>query len=125
ILATAVGITVAYVMSVRYHVESALDVAVMGLIIGIGLAFNIWRWVRLVRRGHRARTPWTREMEGASDDLGGAVRVVLGTPTLVYVFLAGAMIAFGMNGLVGWGPTFMTRMFGLTAGQSAALLGKW
>jgi sugar phosphate permease len=54
-----------------------------------------------------------------------ATRVVLGTPTLTYLFLAGAMISFGLNGIVGWGPTFMTRTFDLTAGAGAALLGKW
>jgi MFS family permease len=43
----------------------------------------------------------------------------------VYIFLAGAMISFGMNGLVGWGPTFITREFNLTAGAAAAMLGKW
>lgn len=125
IIASVIGIIVAYVLSVRYGIESALDVAVLGLIFAGGLTFNIWRWVRLVREGHRAETPWSREVEGAVDDLRKAMRVVLATPTLVYVFLAGAMIAFGMNGLVGWGPTYMTRTFGLTAGQSAALLGKW
>lgn len=125
IIATLIGIAVAYVLTVRYQVESAIDVAVMGLIFAVGLALNIWRWVRLVRRGQRDDTPWSRQVEGAVDDLQRAVRVVLATPTLVYVFLAGAMIAFGMNGLVGWGPTYMTRTFGLSAGQSAALLGKW
>jgi hypothetical protein len=125
IVATVLGITVAFVLSVNYGVESALDVAVMAVLIGIGLALNIWRWVRLVRRGHREETPWTRQMEGAINDLVRAGRVVLATPTLVYMFLAGAMISFGMNGLVGWGPTFMTRTFELTAGQAAAMLGKW
>lgn len=125
IIASVIGIVVAYVLTVRYGIESALDVAVLGLIFAGGLTFNIWRWVRLVRLGHRSETPWSREVEGAVDDLRKAMRVVLATPTLVYVFLAGAMIAFGMNGLVGWGPTYMTRTFGLSAGQSAALLGKW
>jgi sugar phosphate permease len=50
---------------------------------------------------------------------------VLGTPTLVYVFVAGAMISFGMNGIVGWGPTFIARELGLTSSQAATLLGKW
>jgi sugar phosphate permease len=50
---------------------------------------------------------------------------VLSTPTLTYVFIAGAMISFGMNGIVGWGPTFISRELGLTASQAATLLGKW
>src|SRR5690606_39628924 len=80
IIASVIGIIVAYVLSVRYGIESALDVAVLGLIFAGGLAFNIWRWVRLVREGHRAETPWSREVEGAVDDLRKAMRVVLATP---------------------------------------------
>ena len=125
LVATVLGITAAYVLSVRYGVDSALDVAVMALIIGVGLALNIWRWVRLVREGHRSETPWSPKLEGALHDLVHASRVVLATPTLVYMFVAGAMISFGMNGLVGWGPTFMTREFDLTSGQAAAMLGRW
>jgi MFS family permease len=124
-VAVVIGLLAASILSVRYGVDSALDVAVMAGIIAIGLALNIWRWVRMVRGGHRDETPWTTGMEGALDEMVNATRVVLGTPTLTYLFLAGAMISFGLNGIVGWGPTFMTRTFDLTAGAGAALLGKW
>jgi sugar phosphate permease len=50
---------------------------------------------------------------------------VLRTPTLGYLFVGGAMISFGMNGLVGWGPTFLSRELGLSAGASARLFGTW
>ena len=125
LLATVIGLAAAWLLTVRYGAGSAVDVAVLAFCIGIGLTFNIWRWVHQVRRGRRAETPWTREMEGALDDLVRAVGVVLATPTLVFLFLSGAMISFGMNGLVGWGPTFMNRYFDLSAGSAAALLGKW
>ena len=46
-------------------------------------------------------------------------------PTLVFIFVSGAMISFGTNGLVGWGPSFMTRKFGLTSAAAAELLGPW
>ena len=54
-----------------------------------------------------------------------ALRTVLRTPTLVYIFAAGAMISFGLNGIVGWGPTFVSRELDLSAGEAAGLLGKW
>jgi MFS family permease len=124
-LFTGIGVVAAVVSSLYYGADSAADVAVFAALVGIGLALNIWRWVRLVQHGKRSQTPWTREMEGAVDELLRALRLVLATPTLVYLFVAGAMISFGLNGLVGWGPTFMTRTFDLSAGASAALLGKW
>lgn len=125
IVFTVIGLIAAYVLSERYGADSAIDTAVLGSAIGIGLALTIWRWVRLLRTDRRAETPFTSELESAVDDLLRAGRVVLGTPTLVYVFVAGAMISFGMNGLVGWGPTFMSREFGLSSGTAAWLLGKW
>jgi len=35
------------------------------------------------------------------------------------------MISFGLNGIVGWGPTFVSRELGLSAAEAAGLLGKW
>lgn len=125
IVATIVGIAAAWLLSFRFGADSAIDVAVMAVSIVAGLALNIWRWVLLVKHGHREDTPWTREFEGALDELIRAGHLVLATPTLVFLFISGAMIAFGLNGIVGWGPTFMTRTFGLSAGESAAMLGRW
>jgi MFS family permease len=120
-----IGGVAAWILTVRFGADSRADVAVLAACLILGLALNVGRWVHQVRHGQRSRTPWTREFEGALDDLHGAGRLVLSTPTLVYLFLSGAMIAFGLNGIVGWGPTFMSRTFGLTASASAALLGKW
>ncbi|HET9134701.1 MAG TPA: MFS transporter [Gemmatimonadales bacterium] len=122
---TLLGMIAAWILAQDYGADSAVDMAVLGAFVGIGVAHTIWRWVRLLRTNRRDETPFTPEFEGAVDDLLRAGRTVLATPTLVYIFLAGAMISFGMNGIVGWGPTFMARTFGLSAGESAALLGKW
>jgi sugar phosphate permease len=35
------------------------------------------------------------------------------------------MISFGLNGIVGWGPTFVSRELQLSAAEAASLLGKW
>ena len=80
---------------------------------------------RRQRRGNDNAAGANPHSPFAIHELVVASRVVLATPTLVYTFVAGAMIAFGLNGLVGWGPTFMTREFDLTSGQAAALLGSW
>ncbi len=125
LIGTAVGLAGAWLLTRYYHADSVIDVGVVAAAVAIGMTLTIWRWVRLVRADRRDETPWTPELEGALDELLRAGRTVLATPTLVFIFLAGAMISFGMNGLVGWGPTFLTRTFDLTAGEAAALLGKW
>jgi MFS family permease len=78
---------------------------------------------RSIRMGKLDRTPFGHDAGTALDGLLDVLRRVLRTPTLVYVFVAGAMISFGMNGLVGWGPTFVTRKLGISSGDAARLLG--
>ncbi len=125
LVGAAAGLGAAVGLGRVYGADSKLDIAVFGAAVGLGLAGDILRWVRLIRRGDAAATPLGGEMGTALEDIGRAVNRVLGTPTLVYVFVAGAMISFGMNGIVGWGPTFIARELGLTSSQAATLLGKW
>ncbi len=125
IVATLLGLLAAWVLHARFGADSAADAAAFGAIVALGLVLNIARWVRMARRGPRVASPWAQRLEGAVADLAQAVRVVLHTPTLVYLFVSGAMISFGLNGLVGWGPTLMTRTFNLSAAESATMLGTW
>lgn len=124
-IAAAVGLGAAVALGSVYGADSKLDIAVFGAAVGLGLAGDILRWVRLIRKGKAATTPLGGELGGAIEDIVRAVKRVLATPTLMYVFVAGAMISFGMNGIVGWGPTFVARELGLTSSQAATLLGKW
>jgi MFS family permease len=111
----------------HYGASSQVDAAVFATAIAVGLALNIAWWLLQIRRQRIADTPFgpqvTGPMEDALQELVGAGRVVFRTRTLVYVFLAGAMISFGLNGLVGWGPTFATRELGWTAAEAAKRLG--
>lgn len=105
--------------------EAKLDTAVLAGAVGLGFAADIARWVRHIRRGRIGQTPLGGGIGSAFEEVAAAAKRVLGTPTLVYVFIAGAMISFGMNGIVGWGPTFIARELGLSASAAATLLGKW
>jgi predicted MFS family arabinose efflux permease len=62
---------------------------------------------------------------GTMRDLEGVARRILSTPTLVAVFGGGALISFGMNGLVGWAPTFMSRELALSPAKASLLLGTY
>jgi sugar phosphate permease len=108
-----------------YGADSRLDVAAMSAAVGLGLALTIFRWVRGTPADAGAASGFEAGITSAFDDILRAAGIVLHTPTLVYVFLAGAMISFGINGIVGWGPTFVSRELQLTAAQAASLLGKW
>jgi sugar phosphate permease len=122
---TAIGLVAAVGLTHWFGTEAPSDTIVLAVAIGLGTVLTIWRWVRLVQLDRRDETPFTSELEDAVDELSRAARLVLRTPTLIFVFLSGAMISFGTNGLVGWGPSFMTRKFGLTTAAAAELLGTW
>jgi len=99
---------------------------VFAVFTALGLAWNIVLWVRRARRqSQHASSQITHGMESALQDLIRAFNTVLGTPTLVWVFVGGALISFGMNGIIGWAPAFMTRELGLTVARASILLGKW
>jgi len=125
VVAVVLGGGTAWWLDRNYGADSRLDVAAMSAAVGIGLAFTIFRWVRRTPADIAEATAFESGISSAFDEILRAGRTVLHTPTLVYVFLAGAMISFGTNGIVGWGPTFVSRELGLSAAQSAALLGKW
>ncbi len=122
---STVGGVVAVALDQLFGAESNLDVAVFGAFAGLGLAFNIRRWVKQIQADHIDATPFGGQVGTAFEDMLGAMQFVLRTPTLVYLFVGGAFISFGLNGLVGWAPTFTSRELGLSPAAASVLLGKW
>lgn len=121
----AVGVGAAYWLDRYYGADSKLDVAAFSTAVALGLAVTIFRWVRRTPAEDSALPPFGSGISGAFDEIITAIKLVLHTPTLSYIFAAGAMISFGTNGIVGWGPTFVSRELQLSAGEAAGLLGKW
>lgn len=89
----------------------------------LGLPFLIFAGLLLLLRepsgpgGHRA--PLT--LRGLWD----SAQMVRTVPTLIFVFLGGAMISFGVNGLAGWAPTYMARELSIPIDRVAILLAQW
>ncbi len=121
----AVGGAGAWWLDRAYGADSKVDIAVFSGAVGLGLALTILRWVFRTPGDGGDDTVFGSGISGAFDDIARAGRTVLHTPTLVYIFSAGAMISFGLNGIVGWGPTFVSRELELSSAESAELLGKW
>jgi predicted MFS family arabinose efflux permease len=122
LIGLGVGLLAGLVLDLYFGADSAMDTAAVSVGAGAGFVLNIRRWGRLFS----AEAPGTQGgLHEAFADLSSAFSVVFRTPTLVYVFIGGAMISFGMNGLIGWAPAFMTRELGLTVATASILLGKW
>ncbi|MDX2192898.1 MAG: MFS transporter [Gemmatimonadales bacterium] len=73
--------------------------------------------------GGATTTDLTRELEGALRTVVLAGRTVVASRPLTFVFLGGALISFGMNGLVGWAPTFVGRELEISTKAASDLLG--
>jgi MFS family permease len=98
-----------------------LDVAVFSGFAGLGVAVQLGIAVRrALRHRHEPRAHHPRVAE-----LQRAVGLVLRTRTLAWLFLGGALIAFSMNGLVAWSPSYMQRELGLTPPVVGRTIGLW
>ncbi len=121
---TAVGGVAAVWLDQVHDADSKLDIAIFGAFVGLGVALTIMRWVRHIRADQIDRTPFGG-VSSTWDEVMHGVMTVLRTPTLVFIFIGGALTSFGNNGLVGWAPTFAARELSLTSAQAAVLFGKW
>lgn len=126
LLGSLSGAVAAWILESSYGSTSTLDTAALATGIGLGLAGNL---VLVVRAHHRKDGSFDfLPADSVNDALGEmrlAVDTVFRTPTLKYLFVGGALVSFGMNGLVGWAPTFMARALGLSVAQGTLLLGQW
>ena len=122
LVSIAVGSLLALYLDSAYGADSKIDVAAFAATVAVGLSLNIRVWV-----GEVAHAPASglRALVRVFGERAISLAVVLRTPTLFYIFLGGALISFGMNGLVGWAPTFVSRELNLTVAHAAGLLGSW
>ncbi len=116
------GIT-QYVLPLAFEgIPSQFGTAVFGVGVSIGIAWTVWRLVPLaVRRTTAAGAV----AAGAFDDFQDAAALVLRTPTLIWIFLGGAMVTFAVNGLIAWAAAFMQRTHGLSVARVGAEFGLW
>jgi MFS family permease len=122
LLSLSAGTALALHFDRIYGADSKLDVAAFGATVALGVALNIRLWVK---RFAKAPASGPGVLVRVFGEQAVSLAVVLRTPTLLYVFTGGALISFGMNGLVGWAPTFMSRELNLTVTEAATLIGTW
>jgi MFS family permease len=119
---TGIGALLAGFLSLFEGIPSQFGTAVFGVGVSLGIAWTVWRLVPLaVRRTTEA----SAVAVGAFDDFQNAAVLVLRTPTLLWVFLGGALVTFAVNGLVAWAAAFMQRMHGLSVAHVGAEFGFW
>jgi MFS family permease len=103
------------------NLPAAADTAAFAVILGIGLVWTVLKWVRIAMRQRHALLPGTPA--DAVDEMLDAAALVLRTPTLIWMFVGGALTAAAMNSLVYWSASYLQRVLHLTLKQAGAQIG--
>ena len=99
-----------------------MDVAVFGMFVGVGVAWTVARLVPLALR----RTAGAQEVAAtAFEEFVEAATTVLRVPTLIWVFVGGALVTFAVNGLIAWAASFMQRVHGFSVSEVGREFGVW
>jgi sugar phosphate permease len=99
-----------------------LDTAVFSACVSIGIVWTVWRLVPVAVRG---TTEATEVAATAFGDFLQAAGTVLRTPTLIWMFVGGALVTFAVNGLIAWAPSFLERTHGLPVAAVGRQFGVW
>ena len=108
---TAIGTVISGILALVRVVPNEMTVAVFGMFVGVGVAWTVARLVPLaLEQGSQA----TEVATSAFEEFLEASAVVLRVPTLIWVFLGGALVTFAVNGLIAWAASFMHRVHGFS-----------
>lgn len=119
----ALGLMAAYLLDRSGLLNPDIEGAVLGAAVATGVVAVAFRGVRAILAHRHDETPPATLT--TVDEFLEAVRVVIRTPTLIWVFLGGALISFAMNGLVGWSPSYIQRELGLPPQLAGRTIGVW
>jgi len=127
------GTVLAAFLALFESLPAQMDTAVFGVIAGLGAVWTIARWALILFR-HPHLLPVGKPAD-IFDEMLDAGAVVLRTPTLIWLFVGGALTAAAMNALVAWSASYLQRELGMTlveagrqigpAGLAAGVLGSW
>jgi len=119
---TLAGALASSILNLFQQLPPNLDTAVFAVAVSAGI---VWTVIRLVPIAVRRTTEASDVATTAFEDFGHAAATVLRTPTLVWLFLGGALVTFAVNGLIAWAPSFMERTHGLSVAAVGRAFGLW
>src|SRR5207302_1880634 len=119
---TLVGAALSGALDVFQGLPTGLDTAVFAACVSIGV---VWTVVRLVPVAVRGTSEATGVAATAFGDFLQASGTVLRTPTLIWMFVGGALVTFAVNGLIAWAPSFLERTHGLSVATIGRQFGVW
>jgi MFS family permease len=107
------------------------DTVAYGIVAGAGMIWAVVVWARMAL----GRTLSRAQPADVIDEMYEAAVLVLRTPTLIWLFIGGALTSAAMNTLVAWSASYLQRELNMTlvdaaktigpAGLVAGVLGSW
>ena len=119
---TVAGALVSSTLDLFQGLPPGLDTAAFAACVSAGI---IWTVVRLVPVAVRGTTEAGEVAATAFGEFLQASAIVLRTPTLIWMFLGGALVTFAVNGLIAWAPSFLERTHGLSVAAVGRQFGVW
>jgi MFS transporter, Spinster family, sphingosine-1-phosphate transporter len=119
---TLAGAALSGVVAALGGQRPGLDTAVFAAGVSVGV---VWTVVRLVPVAVRRTSEATEVAATAVGEFLEASATVLRTPTLLWMFLGGALVTFAVNGLIAWAPSFVERTHGLSVAAVGRKFGVW
>jgi MFS family permease len=118
----ALGAALSGLLALIKAIPSEATTAVFAVFVAAGVIWTVKRLVplavqRTAQAGHVAAT--------AIEEFGEAATTVLRVPTLIWVFLGGALVTFAVNGLIAWAASFMQRVHGFSVSDVGRAFGIW
>lgn len=119
---TTLGAGVSGVLALFRRIPSEVDTAIFALFVGLGVAWTVKRLVPLavLQTAHAGEVA-----ASALEEFGEAAATVLRVPTLIWIFIGGALVTFAVNGLIAWAASFMQRVHGFSVSDIGREFGIW
>jgi MFS family permease len=119
---SAAGAGLGSLLNLFPSLPAKLDTAVFAVCACGGIA---WTVARVVPAAARRSGEASAVAATAWEDFLRAATTVLRTPTLIWVFLGGALVTFAVNGLIAWAPSFLERTRGWSIATVGRAFGLW
>lgn len=119
---SALGAMIGGVLTLTRVLAADMSAAVFGAFIGLGV---VWTVVRLVPLALRRTSAAGAVAATAFEEFVEAATLVLRVPTLIWVFVGGALVTFAVNGLIAWAASFMQRVHGFSVSDIGREFGIW
>lgn len=118
VVSQVLALIVAAFFALFENLPATADTVAYGVVAGAGMVWAIVVWAREAFRATGLGQP-----QDVVDEMFDAALLVLRTPTLIWLFVGGALTSAAMNSLVAWSASYLQREMGISLLEAARYIG--